>query len=112
MFESKAFKGDEADEAPATAAAVPKEESAAVNELAEKVEKVAIADEKPRFTKTVLKKGNGTTFPRKGDLVSCWYTGTLDDGKVFDSNVGGKKKTPLKFKSARALSFGGGTRGC
>ncbi len=29
-----------------------------------------------------------------GDLVGLFYTGTLDDGTVFDSNVGG---TPLTF---------------
>jgi len=30
----------------------------------------------------------------KGDTIEVFYTGTLDDGKVFDSNVGGN---PLKF---------------
>jgi FKBP-type peptidyl-prolyl cis-trans isomerase 2 len=31
----------------------------------------------------------------KGDTISVYYTGTLDDGSIFDSNVG---KEPLKFK--------------
>ena len=31
----------------------------------------------------------------KGDTISVYYTGTLDDGSMFDSNVG---KEPLKFK--------------
>ena len=29
----------------------------------------------------------------KGDLVSLEYTGTLSDGTVFDSNVGGRALT-------------------
>lgn len=41
----------------------------------------------PRFTKSVLKKGDKTNFPKKGDTVSCWYTGTLEDGTVFDTNI-------------------------
>ena len=30
--------------------------------------------------------------------VAVWYTGTLEDGKVFDTNIGKKKAQPLKFK--------------
>lgn len=37
--------------------------------------------------KSVLKKGDKTNFPKKGDTVSCWYTGTLEDGTVFDTNI-------------------------
>ncbi|KAJ2956506.1 hypothetical protein NQZ79_g7682 [Umbelopsis isabellina] len=52
-----------------------------------------------RFKKLdILKKGNKTSFPRKGDMVGVWYTGTLEDGKVFDTNIGKKKAQPLKFK--------------
>ncbi len=41
----------------------------------------------PKYTKAVLKKGDKTNFPKKGDTVSCWYTGTLEDGTVFDTNI-------------------------
>uniref|UniRef100_A0A8C6ZXW3 peptidylprolyl isomerase n=1 Tax=Nothoprocta perdicaria TaxID=30464 RepID=A0A8C6ZXW3_NOTPE len=56
----------------------------------------------PRYTKSVLKKGDKTNFPKKGDTVHCWYTGKLQDGTVFDTNVqtGSKKK-----KAAKPLSF-------
>uniref|UniRef100_A0A3B3TVI7 peptidylprolyl isomerase n=1 Tax=Poecilia latipinna TaxID=48699 RepID=A0A3B3TVI7_9TELE len=57
----------------------------------------------PKYTKAVLKKGDKTNFPKKGDTVSCWYTGSLEDGTVFDTNIpaGAKKKKqtkPLSFK--------------
>lgn len=41
----------------------------------------------PKFTKAVLKKGDKANFPKKGDTVACWYTGTLEDGTVFDTNI-------------------------
>lgn len=41
----------------------------------------------PKFTKAVLKKGDKANFPKKGDTVACWYTGMLEDGTVFDTNI-------------------------
>ena len=41
----------------------------------------------PKYTKSVLKKGDKTNFPKKGETVSCWYKGTLEDGTVFDTNI-------------------------
>ncbi|KAI8055164.1 peptidyl-prolyl cis-trans isomerase FKBP3 [Syncephalis plumigaleata] len=55
----------------------------------------------PKYAKEILKKGDKVNFPKKNDMVSVWYTGTLEDGKVFDTNTEkkrGKKPTPLKFK--------------
>lgn len=48
---------------------------------------VALSQGPPKYTKAILKKGDKTNFPKKGDTVSCWYTGSLEDGTVFDTNV-------------------------
>jgi FKBP-type peptidyl-prolyl cis-trans isomerase len=40
-----------------------------------------------KYTKRITKVGDKTTFPKKGDEVSCYYTGRLENGKVFDSNM-------------------------
>eukprot|EP00123_Amoebidium_parasiticum_P020259 comp4618_c0_seq1/m.815 comp4618_c0_seq1/g.815 ORF comp4618_c0_seq1/g.815 comp4618_c0_seq1/m.815 type:complete len:230 (-) comp4618_c0_seq1:587-1276(-) len=53
--------------------------------------------EPPKYKKRIVKKGNKTTYPKKGDTVSVRYTGRLPDGKVFDSNQT-KKAAPLRFK--------------
>ncbi|KAJ3336771.1 FK506-binding protein 2B [Gonapodya sp. JEL0774] len=62
----------------------------------------AVAPEPPKYTKQILTKGDASRIPRKGDTVGCMYTGTLTDGKVFDSNMStgkkGKGGGPLKFK--------------
>lgn len=40
-----------------------------------------------KYTKRVTKVGDKVTFPKKGDDVACYYTGTLENGKVFDTNT-------------------------
>jgi FKBP-type peptidyl-prolyl cis-trans isomerase len=48
-----------------------------------------ISFQKPKYTKKILKKASKPDrIPRKGDLVSCFYTGKLPDGTVFDTNLG------------------------
>ena len=44
-------------------------------------------EEPPKYKKKILKKGDKINIPRKGDTVAVWYTGRLQDGTVFDTNV-------------------------
>jgi len=48
---------------------------------------VVSLQEVAKYTKRVLKMGDRSTYPTKGDAVECYYTGKLDSGKVFDTNV-------------------------
>ncbi|KAI2652361.1 Peptidyl-prolyl cis-trans isomerase FKBP3 [Labeo rohita] len=100
LFESKRFKGTDVD-------VVTEQVQAAKISDAPKEAKTEQQDEgPPKFTKSILKKGDKTNFPRKGDTVSCWYTGTLEDGTVFDTNIPASAK---KKKQAKPLSFKVGT---
>ncbi|XP_068197983.1 peptidyl-prolyl cis-trans isomerase FKBP3 [Antennarius striatus] len=96
LFESKRFKGtDPVEDVTEQVKAVKVEEKPKV--------KAEVVDEgPPRYTKSVLKKGDKTNFPKKGDSVSCWYTGSLEDGTVFDTNI---PTATRKKKQAKPLTF-------
>ncbi|XP_077366560.1 peptidyl-prolyl cis-trans isomerase FKBP3 [Festucalex cinctus] len=97
LFASKRFKGTEPVEE------VTKQVKAVKIDEKPKDVKVEVVDEgPPKFTKTTLKKGDKTNFPKKGNTVSCWYTGTLEDGTVFDTNI---PTAPRKKKQTKPLSF-------
>ncbi|KAI1898004.1 hypothetical protein AGOR_G00089160 [Albula goreensis] len=97
LFESKRFKGTDP-----------------VEDITEQVKDVKVDDKPkevkvdpvdegpPKYTRSVLKKGDKVNFPKKGDTVSCWYTGTLEDGTVFDTNI---PTAARKKKQAKPLSF-------
>ena len=96
LFESKRFKGTES-----------------ISKVSEQVKNVKLNEDKPKetkseetldegppkYTKSVLKKGDKTNFPKKGDVVHCWYTGTLQDGTVFDTNIQTSKSKIQTSKS-------------
>lgn len=97
LFESKRFKGTEPVEE------VTEQVKAVKIEEKPKEVKTEVVDEgPPKYAKSVLKKGDKTNFPKKGDTVSCWYTGSLEDGTVFDTNIATAAK---KKKQAKPLSF-------
>lgn len=107
LFSTKDFRRD--DEVPASPPVVAKESTESadvakdVKKLTEKTKQLEVKAEEPaKYTKKILKNGNKSSFPKKGDEVECYYVGKLVDGKVFDSNATdakrGKKNPPLKFK--------------
>jgi len=66
--------------------------------------------EEVKYTKKVMKKGKTHMQPEKGSVVSVWYTGKLEDGTVFDSNVENsrkKERKALKFKVGTGLVIRG-----
>ncbi|KAJ2548405.1 FK506-binding protein 2B [Coemansia sp. RSA 1933] len=96
LFETKRFRSST--EAPASE--VKKEKTASETVVPEK-SKEQPSTEEVKYTKKVNKKGSGDRLPKKGDRVSVFYTGRLEDGTEFDSNVkakGRKAPTPLSFK--------------
>uniref|UniRef100_A0A3Q2PTE1 peptidylprolyl isomerase n=1 Tax=Fundulus heteroclitus TaxID=8078 RepID=A0A3Q2PTE1_FUNHE len=82
LFESKRFKGTEPVEDVTEHVRAVK-----IDDKPKEAKAEAVDEGPPRYTKSVLKKGDKTNFPKKGDTVSCWYTGTLEDGTVFDTNI-------------------------
>ncbi|KAJ2357046.1 FK506-binding protein 2B [Coemansia erecta] len=61
----------------------------------------AKTDDIKYYEKVIIKKGTGDRCPAKGDRVSVFYTGKLEDGTVFDDNTEPKGRKPpgvLVFK--------------
>ncbi|KAG1941783.1 peptidyl-prolyl cis-trans isomerase FKBP2 [Pimephales promelas] len=96
LFESKRFKGTEVELVTEEVQAVK------IHDNPKDIKTETVDEGPPKFTKSILKKGDKTNFPRKGDTVSCWYSGTLEDGTVFDTNIPASAK---KKKQSKPLSF-------
>jgi len=103
LFSTKSFKveGEQVAEGHHDKAAAKHVKDVA--EVTQKTKKMDVkAQEPPKYTKKILKNGDKTRFPQKGDEVECYYTGKLENGKVFDTNIEtdkkAKKGNPLKFK--------------
>ncbi|PIA15194.1 hypothetical protein COEREDRAFT_45334 [Coemansia reversa NRRL 1564] len=94
LFASKRFRSD--DEQSAADVKQDKPATAVQNDLSEEK-----GPEPVKYTKNVIKKGTGDRCPKKGDRVSVFYTGQLENGTVFDTNTepkGRKPPSPLVFK--------------
>jgi len=112
LFATKSFKtGDEEPASPTPVSPTQKEHPKASGEAAKEVAKAnektkkadAKAAEPVKYTKKIIKTGDKSSFPGKGDDVECYYTGKLADGKVFDTNMVEDpkkpgKRAPLRFK--------------
>ncbi|KAJ1963004.1 FK506-binding protein 2B [Dipsacomyces acuminosporus] len=97
LFETRQFRSS--DEVSATELKQEKAE-APKSETKEEAQQPA-KEEEPKYTKKVTKKGTGDRFPKKGDRVGVFYTGMLENGDVFDTNIktkGRKAMSPLVFK--------------
>ncbi|NXP10358.1 FKBP3 isomerase, partial [Thinocorus orbignyianus] len=94
------FKGTDGAEKVSAEKAKPTKAEEAKGKVVKPEE--AVEEGPPKYTKSILKKGDKTNFPKKGDTVHCWYTGKLQDGTVFDTNIQTSSK---KKKAAKPLSF-------
>ncbi|KAJ1955195.1 FK506-binding protein 2B [Linderina pennispora] len=94
LFATKQFRAaDEISASEVKHAKVAAEKSAAPEQQHE--------SETPKYVKKTTKRGTGQRMPSKGDRVSVYYTGMLEDGTVFDTNLktkGRKPMAPLVFK--------------
>jgi len=97
LFSKKSFRNPE-DEAKHEAAkkAAAEQAAASAKPMEKQEEKKEDKKEEVKYKKEVLKKGDGSTYPRKGDAVTVRYKGMLTNGTVFDTNMD-KKGQPLKF---------------
>jgi len=106
LFATKAFRNEAEEQKKAEEQATKKVEDLSIKDQKQESTSSPVKDavkpaEKIGYKKEILKKGDQSSFPKKGDMVSCRYKGTLENGTVFDQNMEKVKKQlppPLKFK--------------
>ncbi|KAJ2437879.1 FK506-binding protein 2B [Coemansia sp. RSA 2424] len=99
LFETKQFRSS--DEVSATEIKQEKAAAAADPSTEQPAEAEPAVVEAPKYTKRIIKKGTGLGCPSKGDRVSVFYSGWLENGTLFDTNTkskGRKPASPLVFK--------------
>ncbi|KAJ2006927.1 FK506-binding protein 2B [Coemansia thaxteri] len=95
LFETKQFRSSDE-----VSASDVKQQKTPIEVAAQEPEPSQAVKE-PKYVKLVTKKGTGDRCPTKGDRVSVFYSGWLEDGKLFDTNTakkGNKPPSPLVFK--------------
>eukprot|EP01125_Pyxidicula_operculata_P001346 TRINITY_DN11240_c0_g1_i1.p1 TRINITY_DN11240_c0_g1~~TRINITY_DN11240_c0_g1_i1.p1 ORF type:complete len:226 (-),score=36.14 TRINITY_DN11240_c0_g1_i1:18-668(-) len=107
LFECKEFRseGEEPADTPAPKVVQPKTVTT-TDQPAKTVTKTPKKDDKPKFSKVIMKKGDGCTFPENGQTVTLRFKGICkSSGKVFQSCLDNEE--PLKVKAgARKLIEG------
>jgi len=54
-------------------------------------------------TKDIIRDGNGTDYPKKGDTVHIHYDGTLENGTKFDSSVDRNKPFVVQIGTGKVI---------
>lgn len=57
----------------------------------------------------ILSPGNGSDYPKSGDVLTVHYTGTLTNGKKFDSSLDRGK--PFQFRIGQGMVIQGWDQG-